>query len=77
MRAETADLQCLYRQLKIIYRACRRCEVHHGIEPAGDVQVFCDVLLDESETVIAKVMRDVFGASGQQVVEDDHLVPFA
>ena len=74
MCAQSADLQGGDGELEIILRACRRGEVHDGIQGAFDVQVVADVVVDEAEALVPEQMGHIVHGPRDQVVHAHHLV---
>ena len=69
--AQRAHLERLDRQLEIVDRARRRCEVQHVVDRLGEEERLADVVLDEGEVLATAQMLDVAQAAGDQVVDAD------
>jgi hypothetical protein len=48
--------------------------VDDRVDLTWQVKVLGHILLDQSEPLVSKAVRDVLGPAGDQVVEDDDLV---
>ncbi len=73
MRPLRSDLERLERQAKVVDRARRACEVKDEVDGLVDPDPVDDVLVDEGEGPVAKVL-DVLERSGLEVVDADHPV---
>ncbi len=73
VRAVRAGLQRVQRKAQVVDRARERREVEHDVERLLDRDVLDDVVVQEDEPVVAKVL-DVRERARLEVVEAQHAV---
>src|ERR1019366_3857926 len=74
MGSERTDLQRLYRQLEVIYRAGGRCEMKNVIEWAIDINVVCHIVVNKLKIRQPQQVRDVLHRAGAKIIHADDLV---
>ena len=73
-RPNRSGIQRLDGMLQIIDRARERREMKDAIHRTGQVQWFTNVVFDKAEIGVIEQMFDIFGVTGDEIVERDYRV---
>ena len=72
MRTKSTNLKCLYWELKVIQRTCRRGEVEHIVNLANNTDSFTHITPDQMKRTVPLKTRYVLFIAREEIVNSDN-----